>query len=257
MLEVKNLNFAYPNGAGRLENVNLRVGKGEILTILGRNGAGKSTMLSLISGTQAPHSGEVWLGGKNSADLSNKERAKIMAYVAQSEICEYDYTGLEFITMGRAAHLGIFARPSEEDTAIAKEFTAKLEITHLEDKYITQMSGGQKQMCSIARAMAAKPEIIVFDEPTSALDFGNQYKFLRTVKQLKEQGYTIVLTTHNPDFAVLLGGYVALVKGGGEVAFGSVDEIIESEHLSKLYGLNLSVEYIEQVARKCCLTHPL
>ena len=180
-----------------------------------------------------------------------------MAYVAQSEICEYDYTGLEFITMGRAAHLGIFARPSEEDTAIAKEFTAKLEITHLEDKFITQMSGGQKQMCSIARAMAAKPEIIVFDEPTSALDFGNQYKFLRTVKQLKEQGYTIVLTTHNPDFAVLLGGYVALVKGGGEVAFGTVDEIIESEHLSKLYGLNLSVEYIEQVARKCCLTYPL
>nr|WP_314467295.1 ABC transporter ATP-binding protein [uncultured Campylobacter sp.] len=257
MLEVKNLNFAYPNGAGRLENVNLRVGKGEILTILGRNGAGKSTMLSLISGTQTPHSGEVWLSGKNSAELSNKERAKIMAYVAQSEICEYDYTGLEFITMGRAAHLGIFARPSEEDTAIAKEFTAKLEITHLEDKSITQMSGGQKQMCSIARAMAAKPEIIVFDEPTSALDFGNQYKFLRTVKQLKEQGYTIVLTTHNPDFAVLLGGYVALVKGGGEVAFGTVDEIIESEHLSKLYGLNLSVEYIEQVTRKCCLTHPL
>ena len=105
--------------------------------------------------------------------------------------------------------------------------------------------------------MAAKPEIIVFDEPTSALDFGNQYKFLRTVKQLKEQGYTIVLTTHNPDFAVLLGGYVALVKGGGEVAFGSVDEIIESEQLSKLYGLNLCVEYIEQVARKCCLTYPL
>ena len=257
MLEVKNLNFAYPNGAGRLENVNLRVGKGEILTILGRNGAGKSTMLSLISGTQTPHSGEVWLSGKNSSELSNKERAKIMAYVAQSEICEYDYTGLEFITMGRAAHLGIFARPSEEDTAIAKEFTAKLEIKHLEEEFITQMSGGQKQMCSIARAMAAKPEIIVFDEPTSALDFGNQYKFLRTVKQLKEQGYTIVLTTHNPDFAVLLGGYVALVKGGGEVAFGSVDEIIESEHLSKLYGLNLSVEYIEQVTRKCCLTHPL
>ena len=81
MLEVKNLNFAYPNGAGRLENVNLRVGKGEILTILGRNGAGKSTMLSLISGTQAPHSGEVWLSGKNSAELSNKERAKIMASV--------------------------------------------------------------------------------------------------------------------------------------------------------------------------------
>ena len=201
MLEVKNLNFAYPNGAGRLENVNLRVGKGEILTILGRNGAGKSTMLSLISGTQAPHSGEVWLSGKNSAELSNKERAKIMAYVAQSEICEYDYTGLEFITMGRAAHLGIFARPSEEDTAIAKEFTAKLEITHLEDKFITQMSGGQKQMCSIARAMAAKPQIIVFDEPTSALDPEMVKEVLDVMRQLADSGMTMLVVTHEMGFA--------------------------------------------------------
>ena len=119
MLEVRNLNFSYPNGAGKLENVNLKIGAGEILTILGRNGAGKSTTLGLISGSLKPVSGEIFLDGKNVDSLSNKERAKIMAYVAQSEVTEYDYTGLEFITMGRAAHLGIFARPSKEDEEIS------------------------------------------------------------------------------------------------------------------------------------------
>ncbi len=257
MLEVRNLNFSYPNGAGKLENINLKIGAGEILTILGRNGAGKSTTLGLISGSLKPISGEIFLDGKNVDSLSNKERAKIMAYVAQSEVTEYEYTGLEFITMGRAAHLGIFARPSKEDEQIAKIYTKKLEIEHLEEKFITQMSGGQKQMCMIARAMAAQPKMIIFDEPTSALDYGNQYKFLRTVKWLKELGYSVVLTTHNPDFAVLLGGYVALVKGDGNVEFGTVSEIIRSENLSKLYGLSLNVSYIDEVKRECCLTYPL
>jgi len=257
MLEIKNLSFAYANGAGRLENVNLHLQNGKILTILGKNGAGKSTLLGLISGTNRPISGEILLDGVKLENLSNKERAKIMAYVAQSEICEYDYTGLEYITMGRAAHLGIFARPSKEDEKIAWEFIAKLGIERLSSKFITQMSGGERQMCSIARAMVAKPKLIIFDEPTSALDFGNQYKFLRTLKWLKDIGYTIILTTHNPDFAVLLGGFVALVKGNGEVTFGNINEIICSSELTKLYGLDINVSFNESVGRTCCLTYPL
>lgn len=257
MLEIKNMNFAYANGAGQLHNVNLSLKKGEILTILGKNGAGKSTMLGLISGALRPNSGEILLKGQNALSLSNKQRAKFMAYVAQSEIYEYEYTALEYITFARAAHLGIFARPSEADYDIARKYIAMLGIEALTDKFITQMSGGQRQMCSIARALTAEPEIIIFDEPTSALDFGNQYKFLKVVKRLLTEGYTVVLTTHNPDFAILLGGTVALVKDGGEVASGAVDEIVKSENLSKLYGLNLSVGYVDDVCRKCCLTYPL
>ena len=122
MLEIRGLNFAYANGAGMLNNVNLSLKKGEILTILGRNGAGKSTLLGLISGINAPKSGEILVGGVNLSELSARERAKLMGFVAQSEICEYDYTGLEYVTMGRAAHLGIFARPSKDDEDTAREF---------------------------------------------------------------------------------------------------------------------------------------
>ena len=257
MIEIKDMNFAYPNGAGRLKDVNLRLEKGQILTVLGKNGAGKSTMLGLISGSLKPISGKISLNGEDVYKMSSKERAKIMSYVAQSEICEYEYTALEYVTFARAAHLGIFAHPGEDDYEIARRYIKMLGIEHLSNKFITQMSGGEKQMSAIARALTSEPELIIFDEPTSALDFGNQYKFLTVVKRLKEKGYTIVLTTHNPDFAVLLGGLVALVKGDGEVAFGDSDEIIRSEFLSELYGLNLNVDFIEQVGRKCCLTYPL
>ena len=256
MIQIENINVSYQQTLA-LDNITLNLDGPSITGIIGPNGAGKSTTLGLISGSLKPVSGEIFLNGKNVDSLSNKERAKIMAYVAQSEVTEYEYTGLEFITMGRAAHLGIFARPSKEDEEIAKIYTKKLEIEYLEERFITQMSGGQKQMCMIARAMAAQPKMIIFDEPTSALDFGNQYKFLRTLKWLKELGYSVVLTTHNPDFAVLLGGYVALVKGDGNVEFGSVSEIIRSENLSKLYGLSLNVSYIDEVKRECCLTYPL
>lgn len=257
MLEIIDLNFAYPNGAGCLKNVNLSLKKGEILTVLGKNGAGKSTMLGLMSGALKPNSGKVMLNGRNVLDMSNKERAKFMAYVAQSEVCEYEYSALEYITMGRAAHLGIFAKPAKEDYETAKKYIQMLGIGHLESKFITQMSGGEKQMSSIARALTAEPELIIFDEPTSALDFGNQYKFLKMAKWLLEKGYTIILTTHNPDFAILLGGVVALVKNGGEVECGSVNEIIKSENLSRLYDTALDVSFVESVKRNCCLTYPL
>ena len=214
MLEVRNLNFSYPNGAGKLENVNLKIGTGEILTILGRNGAGKSTTLGLISGSLKPVSGEIFLDGKNVDSLSNKERAKIMAYVAQSEVTEYDYTGLEFITMGRAAHLGIFARPSKEDEEIAKIYTKKLEIEHLEEKFITQMSGGQKQMCMIARAMAAQPKMIIFDEPTSALDPEMIGEVLDIMKDVAAKGITMLVVTHEMGFAKNVANRIFFMHGG-------------------------------------------
>ena len=214
MLEVRNLNFSYPNGAGKLENVNLKIGAGEILTILGRNGAGKSTTLGLISGSLKPVSGEIFLDGKNVDSLSNKERAKIMAYVAQSEVTEYDYTGLEFITMGRAAHLGIFARPSKEDEEIARIYTKKLEIEYLEDRFITQMSGGQKQMCMIARAMAAQPKMIIFDEPTSALDPEMIGEVLDIMKDVAAKGITMLVVTHEMGFAKNVANRIFFMHGG-------------------------------------------
>jgi len=257
MLEVQGLNFAYEPGKFVLKDVNLRLERSQILTILGRNGAGKSTLLSNICATLSPQSGTVSIDGTNLHSLSPKQRARIIAYAPQNETYEYDYIARDFVTMGRAAHLGMFARPSEADYAVAARYMQMLGISHLADQPITQMSGGQRQLVTIARALCSEPEIIIFDEPTSALDFANQYKFLKTIKWLSTQGFSIIMATHMPDFAILLDGMVALVQGDGGVKFGSVADTITSEALSALYGIELSVEHSDIVGRKCCLTYPL
>ena len=257
MVRVESLDFGYVKSAPlTLRDVNLNLEAGAMLTILGQNGAGKSTLLNLISGTLTPLRGKISIDGKDMASLGAKGRAEIIGYVSQSEVCEYDYSVFEYVLMGRTAHIGIFSQPSENDYKLAQRYMKMLEIWHLKDKIITRLSGGQRQMASIARALCSEPKIVIFDEPTSALDFANQYKFLRATKELLKNGYTVVLATHNPDFALLLGGYVALVKGGGEVAYGKAEQIIKSEILSKLYDLKLDVSYNEKVGRVCCLTYP-
>lgn len=256
MVEISNLSFGYTNDKLQLKNVNLSLKKGQILTILGQNGAGKSTLLNLICGVLNPNNGSVKIDGKDISELSFRQRAAIIGYVSQSEVCEYDYSVFEYVLMGRTAHIGTFAKPSENDEKIAHEYLDMLEISHLKDKIITRLSGGQRQMAQIARALVSEPKIIMFDEPTSALDFANQYKFLRAARALLGRGYTVILVTHNPDFPLLLGGFTALVKSGGAVEFGKSEQIITSEKLSNLYDLDLSVEFNEKVGRICCLTYP-
>ena len=171
MVRVESLDFGYVKSAPlTLHDVNFNLEAGAMLTILGQNGAGKSTLLNLISGTLEPLRGKISIDGKDMASLSAKGRAEIIGYVSQSEVCEYDYSVFEYVLMGRTAHIGIFSQPSENDYKLAQRYMKMLEIWHLKDKIITRLSGGQRQMASIARALCSEPKIVIFDEPTSALD---------------------------------------------------------------------------------------
>ena len=153
MVRVESLDFGYVKSAPlTLHDVNLNLEAGAMLTILGQNGAGKSTLLNLISGTLTPLRGQISIDGKDMASLSAKGRAEIIGYVSQSEVCEYDYSVFEYVLMGRTAHIGIFSQPSENDYKLAQRYMKMLEIWHLKDKIITRLSGGQRQMASIARA---------------------------------------------------------------------------------------------------------
>ena len=169
--------------------------KGEILTILGANGAGKSTLLNCLANILEPYSGKILVNGASIHDMSLKKAAQLIGYVPQNHAPVYDYSVRDFIVMGRAPHLGMLEKPSENDYAIVDEVIRELGIEKLADKAYTQISGGERQQALIGRAIAQQPEIIMFDEPTNHLDYGNQLRMVHKIKNLSKKDYTVIMTT--------------------------------------------------------------
>ena len=252
-LSLDNISFAYPNGTEVLHGISLDIPRGSIFSLLGPNGCGKSTLLGCMFGFLHPQAGRVTVEGREIEEMSQKEIARKMAYVAQHTRCVYAYMVKDYIAMGRTPYLGIFSRPDKEDYSMVYETMEIMGISHLAEKGCTELSGGEKQMVDICRAMVQKPELIFLDEPTSALDFGNQIRTLKMIKSLHEQGYTVVMTTHNPDQAFMLGGRAGLLSRDGSMLVGSPDEIITTENLCRVYKADIHVDYLESVNRKVCI----
>ncbi|WP_439257747.1 ABC transporter ATP-binding protein [Lonepinella sp. BR2271] len=257
MLKIKNLSFHHAKQASLLENINLQVKQGELLTILGANGTGKSTLLNCIAGLLQPKCGEILLNNRNLAELSHKEIAKHIAYVSQQPPETYQYVVRDYVVLGRAVHLSLFDQPSEQDFALVDDALAKLGISHLSDKIYMQLSGGQKQLVNIAKILVQQPQLILFDEPTSALDYGNVFKTLTLIKELAEQGFSIIMTTHNPDHPMLLqsklpDSLVAILTAQGKLQVGKTLDIITEKNLTALYQTDLRMVDVAELNRKIC-----
>ena len=178
--EIKNLTFSYP-GTDRkiLDNISLSLKKGEIMCILGPNGAGKTTLLNCMAGLLAPGEGEIILCCRNINEMSGKEIAAAAGYVPQLHTPAFDYTVADFVLMGSAPRVGMFAKPKEAEASRAKEAMKQMGIDHLADRSYMEISGGERQQALIARAIVQEPEVILFDEPTAHLDYGNQHRVLK------------------------------------------------------------------------------
>ena len=159
--------------------------------------------------------------------------------------------------MGRAPKTGTFSRPSAADEALCMDVLKSMGIDHLAEKSYLNLSGGERQQLLIARAIVQEPEVILFDEPTAHLDFGNQQRVLKRVRQMAEDGFSVVITTHNPDHALLLGDQAAIVTRDGKVLQGTSEEILTEEMLKEVYGIDLKLTYIEELGRKACLVPEL
>lgn len=253
LLQVKGLNFAYQTGRQIFSQVNFSLDKGEILSILGPNGAGKSTLLNCLANLLKPSQGDVFLGGRAVKSMAAFEIAQKLGYVPQIYTPTYAYTVREFTVMGRAPYMGMFTRPKAEDYKLADEALEMLNIAHLADKPCTEISGGERQQATIARVIVQQPDIIMLDEPTSHLDFGNQIKTLKIIKELAKQGFGIIMTTHQPDHAILLAGYVGVLDYGGILKFGAAQEILTEEFLSKIYNIPVKIVQVNEVNRKVCI----
>lgn len=237
IIEVKNISFSYVKNKPVIKDLSLNIEEGTLTAILGKNGSGKSTLLDSLLGFNEIKSGEIIIDSSNLNNLSSKEIAKKVAYIQQNITVNIDYTVKEFISFGRNPYLGINGRLKDEDWNIIYSDAEKCGITHLLDKDINKISGGEKQLVCICRALIQETKILIFDEPTASLDFGNQYKVLDLMKSLVEEGKTIIFTTHNPNQVIEAKTNVIIIDDGHVLTYGD-SSIINEDVLKKIYGMD-------------------
>ena len=233
-LAAQDLSFGYPGetiGAG----VSVTVATGKALALLGPNGGGKTTLLKTLLGLLKPHAGMVTLDGHSLTDMSVSERAQLIGYVPQAHSGAFAFAVRDVVLMGRTVHQGIFASPTSVDRCVVEEKLEELGIAHLADRPYTMISGGERQLVLIARALAQEPSYIVLDEPTASLDFGNQGKVMAQIKALTMKGLGVLFTTHDPNQAMRYADRVALLGDGRLVADGDPAGVLDATTLSRLY----------------------
>lgn len=243
------LGYGYPGRpVGR--NLELLLGAGEVLCVLGPNGGGKTTLFRTLLGLLPAQAGEVLLDGQALAQLPRPEIARRMGYVPQGHVAQFAFTVREAVLMGRTAHVGLFAAPGAADRQAADQAIAALGIGALAARAVTELSGGERQLAMIARALAQGARLLVLDEPTASLDFGNQVRVLREMRRLAAQGYAVVFSTHDPGQAFLTASRVLLLAHGGMLGQGTPEEVITPENLRAVYGVDVRVATVDG-ARVC------
>ena len=203
IIEIKNLSFGYKKNKLILEDLSISFQEGRIIVLLGKNGCGKSTLLDCILGVNK-YSGEILVDGKEIDKYSSKELATVISFIPQNLQINIDYSIREFISFGLNPHLSLFESISKEQYDLIEKNAQKSGIAELLDEDINKVSGGERQLAFIARALTQNAKIIIMDEPTSALDFGNQQKLFKIIKEISKEGKTIIFTTHNPNHLINL-----------------------------------------------------
>jgi iron complex transport system ATP-binding protein len=234
IVEGRALTIGYPDhtvGSG----LNVRIATGEVLALLGPNGGGKTTLLKTLLGLLKPKAGEVQLGGKSLGLYSIRERARVVAYVPQVHVGTFAFTVETVVLMGRSAHGNLFSRPNAHDREVAQSALERFGIAQLSQRPYTEISGGERQLVLLARALAQEPQFIVLDEPTASLDFGNQGKVMREIKALAASGHGVLFTTHDPNHALRAADRAFLLRDGTCLAEGRVAQVLNRAQLEALY----------------------
>lgn len=240
ILEVSNLTCGYGEHM-ILNNISFSVKTGEICCLLGPNGVGKTTLFKAILGFLKTKEGDIMLDGDSVKKWQKKRLAQTLGYVPQVHDPPFPYQVMEVVLLGRTAHVGWFASPMKKDYEIAEKTLDILGISYLKDKIYTEISGGERQMVLIARALVQEPKFLILDEPTSNLDYGNQVRVLQQVNHLVEQGLGIIMTTHFPDHAFMCPGKVALMQRDRPFMFGTPEEVLNEKNLQSAYGIQVKI----------------
>lgn len=241
--------FGYSPERNVFRDLNFKIDRYEVLSILGPNGCGKTTLLKCLLGTLNLTAGIIRVNGENICRSQNARNNSNIGYVPQNHQTAFPYTVLDMVLMGRSRFIDLFSTPNDNDIKIAKESLQILGASNFMDRSFSELSGGEKQLVLIARALASKANILIFDEPTSALDYKNQYVILEILRKLThEYGLTVIMTTHHPEHALHISDKVLLM--GSEIIFGDVNETLTDDNLQKAYDMDVRVISIPVGERK-------
>ena len=239
-IRIENLCFSYGNHEV-LKNVSFAAEYGQFLSVLGPNGVGKSTLFRCMLGLLTPTDGAIAIEGTPVSRLSAAQLARRIAFIPQSHSPVFNYSVFDMVLMGTTAQTGTFSSPGRSQAELVEAALEKLGISHLKERSYGNISGGERQLVLIARAIAQQAKILVMDEPSASLDFGNRIRVMQTVRALTKEGYCVIQSTHDPDQAYLYSDRVLALCGGRVQAFGTPGETINNNLISTLYGVDVEV----------------
>lgn len=239
-MNVQNLRFSY-GGHEVLKGVSFGTNYGEFISVLGPNGVGKSTLFRCILGLMKPSVGSVLINDEDIHALSPEELSRRMAYIPQSHHPVFNFSVMDMVLMGTVSQMSRFASPGKAQEKLALAALERMGIMHLKERGCANISGGERQLVQIARAIAQQAKILVMDEPSANLDFGNKIRVMQTVKGLTKEGYTIIQSTHDPDQAYFYSDKILAIYGGKVLAWGTPQETICNDLISTLYNVDVDV----------------
>lgn len=242
-LEARGLSCGY-GGRVVLSDVDVQLVPGQVLALLGPNGVGKTTLFKTMLGFLPAQAGEVLIAGRLAKMLSRREFAREVGYIPQLHAPAFSYSVRDVVLMGRTSHLLGLSSPGPHDVEAADAAIERMGIARLSNRDYASLSGGERQMVLIARALAQSPRVLVMDEPCASLDFGNQARLLEQVLQVAADGMAVVMTTHDPNHAFLLDGDVLCLGRGGVAARGRAREVLTEDLMEELYGVPVAVDRV-------------
>jgi iron complex transport system ATP-binding protein len=252
MLELRNIRFHYSGKSGRdiIDGVSLTLHEGELIALLGPNGSGKSTLLQVASGALHPHSGEVTVDGRPISRLTRREIARSMAIVAQSNEIRFPLTALEFVLTGRYAHVPAVGFDSDHDLETARDCLRETDALQFANRRVNELSAGERQRVSLARALAQQPHWLLLDEPTANADLAHQISMLKLVREMaNRRRIGSLIVTHDLNLAAEFADRIMLLKEGRLVASGNPTEVMTTSLLSELFNLPLLIDQHPQSGR--------
>lgn len=237
IMTLNNVAIGYHNTA-IIDDINLSLPEKEITCLLGANGCGKTTLMRTILGLLPAIHGDILLNNQSIKSLKQRDIAKVIAYVPQAHDTPFTFTVLDMVMMGLTPHISLFSVPGDAEKNQALQQLERLNIPHLATRLYSTLSGGEKQLVLIARALIQKPLLLIMDEPAASLDFGNQIRLLEQIEKLKAHGITVLMSTHHPQHAAAIADNVILLDKQQKARQGLSKSMLTLTNLAALYNVD-------------------